>query len=52
MEVYTSNNHSHNKTTSSFSYTVNMTKYSAAYVSDHLYRKTTFVLQLFYVLLA
>jgi len=38
-----------NKATSSFSYAVNMSKYSKTYVSDHLYRKTTFVLQLFYV---
>ena len=41
-----------NKAMSSFSYAVNMPKYSTTYVSDHLYRKTTFALHLFYVLLA
>ena len=34
-----------NKAISRFSYIVNMSKYSATYVRDHLYRKTTFVLQ-------
>ena len=38
-----------NKATSSFSYTLSMSKCSTTYVSDHLYRKTTFVLQLFHI---
>jgi len=36
-----------NKATSSFSFTVNISRYSTTYVKDYLYRKTTFVLQLF-----
>jgi len=36
-------------TTSNFSYTVNISTYITTYVSNHLYTKTTFVLQLFYV---
>ena len=35
---------SRNKATSSFSYTMNMSKYSTPYVSDHMYRKNPFVL--------
>ena len=37
------------KITSNFSCTVNMSKYSTTFVSNYLYRETTFVLQLFYI---
>ena len=44
MGVYTS----HNKAMPSLSCRVKVSRYSATYISDHLYRKTTHVLQLIY----
>jgi len=48
MGVYTYNNHS-NKAMSILSYTVKVSKYSTTFISDHLDKMTTFVLQQFIV---